>query len=620
MRAVASGLDRPGQPELLGEELLRVWARQGRRVPYPVALSALVIALMAGRAVSPWLTGGWVVLVLAVLGLRAWLLSRLPQQHTLPVRRRLQVVVALGALNGLVFAASLAFAPLLSDYERMVQTILLLGLCAGSVATAAGYLPVLLSFVLPVSLANSLAWVTGGGGAHAVRWVEWMVGGLILAFAWILIGLARDVFRVFDESVAIRQQQVQSNEQLRVALAQAESAVQAKTRFLAAASHDLRQPMHTLSLFGAALVKRPLDAVSADMVMNMNLAVQALASQMDAVLDISKLDAQVLPVRAQVFALGPWLAALCAEFQPAAQRKGLHLRFESADEAALVETDPLLLERLLRNLIDNAIKYTQHGGVEVRVQRNAVGCDIWRIVVRDSGCGIASGEQARVFEEFYQVGNAARDRSQGLGLGLSIVTRLVDLLDLHLDLHSAPGEGSSFSLSIAAAELMPPSSMPLAAEAKSERLPPRLPPRLRVLVLDDEEPIRLALQALLLAHGCEVTCTASTREALVKTLIRHPDIVLADLRLQGGDDGISAVRSLRGALPGLPAVLITGDLAADRLHEAQAAGLVLLHKPVREELLLTAMLEALAARASETSVGSLARAIALEQEVPPAWL
>ncbi|MDN3919653.1 ATP-binding protein [Roseateles violae] len=580
-------------PELgsVDEELLQLLARQGRRVPYPVGLSAVVIAAMAGHGVSLWLSGAWVALVFAVLALRWWMLGRLPRMQDTPLRQRLRWAVGLSALNGVVFGLSLAFAPYLSDYQRMVQTILLMGLCAGSVATTAGYRPVLLAFLVPVSLANALSWISGSGGVHLVSWVDWVLGGLILGFAIILQGLGRDAYRVFAESVQIRAQQVKSNMQLRLALQQAESAMQAKTRFLASASHDLRQPMHTLSLFGAALMRRPLDPVSAEIGRNMNLALQSLASQMDALLDISKLDAQVVPVNSQVFAFSPWIARLCQELQPAAQGKGLALHLDCPD-GVFVETDPMLLERVLRNLIDNAIKYTAQGSVDVRVRRDDA---LWRVTVRDTGCGVDPAEQARIFEEFYQVGNPERDRAKGLGLGLSIVSRLVDLLDLHLGMESTPGQGSSFSLAIGAAEAV------AAPQLDAGRAAARLP-QLHVLVLDDEEPVRRAMEALLSGHGCEVTTAGSTREALVKCLLRRPDIMLSDLRLRGGDDGISAVRSLRGALPGLPAVLISGDTAPERLREAHAAGLLLLHKPVLEEQLLTAIQTAMAPRGGSRNV------------------
>ena len=564
------------------EELLRLLARQGRRLPYPVGASALMIAAMAWASVAPRWVLVWLAAVFSVLAFRRWALQRLAQAQPRPAAQRLRWASGLSAINGIVYSTSVFFVPFLSDYERMVQTIVLLGLCAGSVATTAGYWPALLSFLLPLTLANSLAWALGGG-ERAVTWLEWALAALILGFAWILVGMARDAYRIFVDSVLIRHQQALSNQQLRLALERAESAMTAKTRFLASASHDLRQPMHTLSLFGAALMRRPLDAVSANIVVSMNQAVQSLAAQMDALLDISKLDAGVVEVKAQVFGLQIWLGRLCQEMQAAAQGKGLALELTCPPEA-FVETDPALLERVLRNLIDNAIKYTDIGHISVMVERTEA---VWRICICDTGRGIAADEQARIFEEFYQVGNPERDRANGLGLGLSIVGRLVDLLELHLGLHSVLGQGCRFSLDIEAVE------SGLSPAGPGETSPAQLP-HLHVLVLDDEAPVREAMAALLSSYGCEVTAVGSTREAILQSLKRRPDIVLSDLRLRGADDGISALRSLRSALPGLPAVLITGDTAPERLRDAHAAGLVLLHKPVLEAQLLDAIRSALA--------------------------
>jgi len=571
------------------QELLRLLARQGRRVPFPVGLSAVVIALMAGSSLGPVWPLAWLFVVLAVLGLRWWMLGRLPAWHERRMDQRLRWAVALSGLNGLVFATSFLFTPWMVDHARMLQTILLLGLCAGSVATTAGYRPVFLAFLLPVSLANSLAWVL-----HAQRsgvgWLEWVLGGLILAFAWILAGLARDAYKVFADSVLIRQQQLRSNERLRQALQRAETANRAKTRFFASASHDLRQPLHTLSLLGAALGLRTLEPSSQKIVGQMNQALDSLASQMDALLDVSKLDAQVLELKEQSFGLAPWLARLVQEFGPGAQRKGLALALDCPPEAQVL-SDPALLERVLRNLLDNAVKYTASGGVRVHVRAADLGGEPrWEIAVIDSGLGIAPAEQSRVFEEFYQVGNAERDRAQGLGLGLSIVSRLVDLLDAQLRLESEPGCGSVFTLSLAAAPQLAPELAPPPGQ-REHRLA-----GLRVLVLDDEEPVREAMQALLSAHGCEVRLAATTRAAVLDSLSAPPDLVLADLRLRSGDDGIAAVQSLRSALPDLPALLVSGDTAPERLREAQLAGLTLLHKPVQAEALLDAMEQLLARR------------------------
>ncbi|MBB3194656.1 ATP-binding response regulator [Roseateles terrae] len=583
--------DRSTEQSSLDLELLRLIAKQGRRVPYPVGLAALALALMSMSVVPTGLALAWLMAVYAVLALRWWMLGRLPEMHEEPLTHRMRWAVGLSLLNGSVFAASLGVAPWLTDFQRTVQTIVLLGLCAGAVATTAGHRVVFQAFLWPVTIANALAWGLGGVAGEDA-WLDVLLSALIIFFALILVSLAKDTYRVFAESVLIRQQQIKSNQQLRQALSQAESAMAAKTRFLASASHDLRQPMHTLSLFGAALAKRPMDEEGNLIVSQMNLALQSLSSQMDALLDISKLDAQVVPVNNQVFALQPWLSRLQREFQPAAQRKHLVLRLDCPPDAC-VESDPVLLERVVRNLIDNAIKYTLKGEVSVEVSR---GQDegLWRLAVRDTGMGIPDHEQARIFEEFYQVGNPERDRAKGLGLGLSIVTRLVDLLDLHLALRSVPGQGSSFTLNMTAADLS--EVQPGQAQRTGVALPP-----IRVLVIDDEEPVRVAMQALLSAHGCQVLVAGSTREGLLKSMGQTPDLLLTDFRLRGGEDGISAVRSLRSAFPGLPALIVSGDTAPERLREAHEAGLTLLHKPVSEEQLISAMQAALAGQRREVS-------------------
>lgn len=584
--------DRSPDQAAVDLELLRLLAKQGRRVPYPVSISALALMMMSWGRVPHWISVAWLMCAYGVLALRRWLLVRLPEMHHRRVDQRVRWAVGLSLLNGLVFSAAMVMWPWLSEYQRMVQTILVMGLCAGAVATTAGYGPVFLSFLVPVAVSNALAWMLTSDSSQ-LPWMDLLLGGLILAFAAILAGLARDTYRVFAESVQIRMQQLRSNQQLRLALTRAEQAMQAKTRFLASASHDLRQPMHTLTLFGAALSKRPLPEDSACIVAQMNRALQSLSSQMDALLDISKLDAQVVPVNNQVFALAPWLGRLVQELRPAAERKRLSLRLDCPEQAC-IETDPVLLDRVLRNLIDNAIKYTTEGEVAVEVSG---GGDLWRLAVRDTGPGIPEQEQARIFEEFYQLGNPERDRSKGLGLGLSIVSRLVDLMELHLALRSAPGQGSSFSLSIPAAEF--------AHAARSGDAPtgPALPP-LRVLVVDEEEPVRLAMRSLLESHGCEVLCAGTIREGLLQCLGARPDLALVDYRLGSGYDGIAAVRSLRTAMPGLPALLISGDTAPERLREAHEAGLTLLHKPLTEEQLIGAIQAALADRRREHRGGA----------------
>ena len=209
---------------------------------------------------------------------------------------------------------------------------------------------------------------------------------------------------------------------------------------------------------------------------------------------------------------------------------------------------------------------------------------LYEVRVSDTGFGIPQAEQERVFEEFYQLGNPERDRTQGLGLGLSIVRRLSDLLQLGVSMRSAPGQGTVFTLQVASADLSDLRPGPAAHPMPSIR-------GLRVLVIDDEEAVREGMRAVLEALGSEVLLAAGSDEA--ECLARHapPDVVLADFRLRGGDDGVTAVRRLRATNPGLAALLVSGDTAPVRLREADAAGLRLLHKPAGVELLTRAIRE-----------------------------
>jgi len=290
----------------LEEELLRMLARQARRIPIPVFLAALMIAALASDTVPRWILGGWLLLVVAMLAIRWHVLGRLPERTGLSAARRLQLVVALSAVNGVVHGLSVGFFPFLPEFERALQSMVMIGLCAGAVGTTAGYMPALLTYVLPTLGPLSVLWVISPGIAK-VGWIENSTAALIALLIVLLVALGRDAFRLFRESFEIRLQQAALNRQLASALEQAEAANRAKTRFLASASHDLRQPIHTLSMFGAALSMRSLDESSREIVQQMNTALQILASQLDALLDVSKLDAGVVRVSPARVELRPFL-------------------------------------------------------------------------------------------------------------------------------------------------------------------------------------------------------------------------------------------------------------------------------------------------------------------------
>jgi signal transduction histidine kinase/ActR/RegA family two-component response regulator len=573
----------PGRPVTdLPDELVQLFARQGQRVPVPVFLCSLLLAAMAWSQLGGWLPWTWLAAVTVILAVRWKLLGGLPGA-SMPVHRKLRLAVLLSGVNGLVQGASIGFAVALDTPERAVHTIVLLGLCTGAVATTGGYRPAFLAFTVPtlVPLAAMWALVTTDA-AH--RWVEYSTGVLILLFGLVLLSLARDAFRLLKESVEIRQEQVLLNRQLRSALDDAQAANRAKTRFLASASHDLRQPMHTISLFSAALTMRPLDDATRQIAVHMNTALQALSAQLDALLDVSKLDAGVVPVRKGTFSLAAFLARLQGEYLPLAEGRGLALTMHCPSEA-WCETDEVLLGRIVRNLLENAIKYTPQGEITLGVQAardDDFAPGPWELSVADTGIGIPPAEHQRIFEEFYQLGNPERDRSRGLGLGLSIVRRLAQLLALEIDMASTPGRGTRFSV------VVPRAQRPGAAFARlaaADGVHPDSLAGIRILVIDDEEAVRRGMETLLQAFGCKVLSVGCIAEAVAQSSASPPDLLLVDLRLRGEENGIAAIQALRAARPTLPAILVSGDTAPDRLKDAHRAGIPMLHKPVSAQAL-----------------------------------
>jgi len=557
----------------LEEELLRLLARRGRQIPVPVVLISVMIAALAYGRVPTAILGTWVALVAFLQVFRFIALRRLAERTDVPARGRLRTAVILSGINGLSQGLCLAFFPFLPEFERALQSMLLVGLCTGAVSTSAGYMPLFLVYALSMLGPLTLLWAFSPGVPEA-GWIEMSTAAIIGTALVVLIALARDAHRLFHESFSIRLQHEDLNRQLNAALEEAEAASRAKTRFLASASHDLRQPIHTLSLFGAALIMRSLDGASREIAQHMNTALQVLASQLDALLDISKLDAGVVHVNPAPVNLRLLLERISRDFDQAARVKKLDFVLECADNA-FVLTDQVLLERILRNLLDNAVKYTDAGSIRLQARPDG---DTFVVTIADSGRGIPEDEQERVFDEFYQVDNPERDRTRGLGLGLAIVRRIANLLQLRLEMHSAPGVGTTFHLHVRAVEHSADGTLgPVVTRTA--------PGGVHVLVVDDEALIRLGMKTLLEEMGCRATLADGTEQAVAAARAVQPDMVLTDLRLRGTDNGIRTIRAIRELYPSMPAILISGDTAPERLREAEAAGIPLLHKPVPVELL-----------------------------------
>jgi signal transduction histidine kinase/CheY-like chemotaxis protein len=355
---------------------------------------------------------------------------------------------------------------------------------------------------------------------------------------------------------------------------QLEQANNAKSRFLAAASHDLRQPVHALGLFIAQLEETRDPPGQQRLIEKIAASSAAVSELLEALLDISKLDAGTVEPQTAEFALQSVLDRLEHSFALAAQAKGLRLRVRPT--RLRVATDPVLLERILLNLAANAVRYTRTGGVLIGVRRRGgrAAIEVW-----DTGMGIAREEQGRIFEEFYRLPGGGDDSAKGLGLGLAIVDRLARLLDLPVAVASEAGRGSKFAVSAplalgAAAEAPAPS--PAAEPLRLEGMP--------VLVIDDDDAAREAVRGLLAQWGCRVLAASSGREADTMFVNGEPlpAVIICDYRLGDTELGTEVIQRIRARLGAdVPAVVVSGDVTATLREDAAAAGMHLLHKPLR---------------------------------------
>ncbi|MGH6646713.1 ATP-binding protein [Aquabacterium sp.] len=575
--------DAPLSPPRSAEhEVLSLVARQVGLIPWPVFLAAVLIMSIAMRSHPTWLVMAWLLMVTGVLILR-WKLLVPPPDDDRALRPALHKAIALSGLNGVTHALCVLFFPHMTELERSVLTMLLAGLSSGAVGSTSGHTAIYSAYTVPVMGGLALGWAIVPSNAQQ-GWLGTSMSVLIVMYLLVLMSLARGNYQALQRAVNLRQRAFELNRDLRDALEAAEHANVAKTRFLASASHDLRQPLHTLTLFSASLNNENLSDRAQDIVGHMNTAIRALGEQLSGLLDLSKLDAGIIQTQARVMDLAPLLRQLHHEFTPLAQSKGLRLVLNCPGTLG-VHSDEVHLGRIVRNLLDNAIKYCDAGTVWLAAETlldQDDRPDRVLIRVQDTGRGIPAEHQKQVFEEFFQLDNPERDRTKGLGLGLSIVQRMAQLLDIRVALKSETGVGTQVTLELnAATSPLPPTSVADDADTAV--------PMCHMLVIDDETEVRAAMKALLTSRGCRVTLAACTDEAIRLAAEDPPDIALVDFRLRAEENGIKAIRKLRQQQPGLPALLVSGDTAPDRLREAQEEGLLLLHKPVSAENLLHAI-------------------------------
>ncbi len=568
----------PGRAGLVAAELVRA---QYRNIPTAVAVNLIISGLLCialRETVSAARLAWWLTAIYAIAGSRYFLWLRFNEtlltfQNT-PRWARLAVLGS--GITGLTWGVGgVALYAMHSPASQFLLLITQFGMGAGAAYASAPAFTAVLAYLIPSVLLSSVPFFLEGDSVHVT------LGAMLFVFVAAATHFTYGISRTIARAIALRfenfdlihelRNQTLAAEQAREA---AEEANVAKSRFLAAAGHDLRQPLHALGFFVDALQEHTLPPDSRAVLGNIRRSVDAMEDLFNSLLDVSRLDAGIVRPRIATIPLAPLMERVRAEFEPIAGQK--NLRLVVVRNSLFVRSDAVLLERIMRNLVANAVRYTDEGRVILGARRSA---NLVRVEVWDSGRGIPHDKHREIFQEFRQLDNPQRDRRKGLGLGLAIVERLAKLLDHRLELRSELGKGSVFAVTIPRGqrdEFIP-------AEADGQIVVDRDVANSLILVVDDEPDVRDGMLALLGKWRCEVIAAESCAEMLDKLVSVHrtPDLIVADYRLHGAESGIEVVARLREEFnTQVPALLLTGDTGIEQLQEAEESGLHVLHKPL----------------------------------------
>lgn len=557
---------------------------------------AYLALLSQERVVGVWQAAVWVAAQALTTANGEFLAFRGAKAKGEPALRRrwVRAYLAASVIAGLVWTVgAMSLFPPATPPQAWLLVVFLLAQACGAALGASGLESAAFAYILPVTLPMGV-WFVAQGDERNLEY-----GLVTFLFVAALSALVHQSNRSARRALELECGREALIEQLRLRTQLAEEASQSKSRFLASASHDLRQPVHALGMFVGALREQRLAPESARLVEHISNSIEGLDSLFASLLDISKLDARALKVNAKSFALGPMLQRMGAEFKLEAADKGIRLKVVPCRR--FVRADPVLLETTLRNIVGNALRYTDKGRVLVGSRRRG---GRLAIEILDTGRGIGETELEKVFEEFYQVGNPERDRARGLGLGLAIVKRIAALMDCDLEIESELGRGTRVSLFV-----------PLAERPAPERAspPPDAAPEAEggvIFVIDDEAAIREGMRSLLNAWGYRTLVADSGPQmfGLLAESPLRPDLVVCDLRLRDGEDGVELLQRLRKEFnEEIPGIVVTGDAAPNRAGEAQAESLIVLHKPLTSARLRTAV-RTLVARARAPGASEAAAA------------
>jgi signal transduction histidine kinase/ActR/RegA family two-component response regulator len=578
VHGASTPVDQAGRAGLVAAELVRA---QYRNIPTAVAVNVVISGLLClalRETVSPERLGWWLCAIYLVAGVRYFLWRQFNKSNPIIANtRRWRLYALLGSgTNGLTWGMGgiVLYAPH-SPSSQFLLLITQFGMGAGAAYASAPAFAAVLAYLLPSVLLSSVPFFLEGDSVHVT------LGAMLFVFVAAATHFTYGISHTIARAIALRFENIDLIQELReqtlaaeLARQAAEEANVAKSRFLAAAGHDLRQPLHALGFFVDALQEHSLPADGRAVVSNIRRSVDVMEDLFNSLLDVSRLDAGIVRPRITTIPLAPLVERVRVEFEPVARQKDLSLAVVRC--SLFVRSDPVLLERIIRNLVANAVRYTDRGRVVVGARRRA---ETVRIEVWDSGRGIPEDKYREIFQEFRQLENPERDRRKGLGLGLAIVERLVKLLDHPLELRSQLGKGSLFAVSVPRGrreEFVP-------GEADGQIVVDRDVADSLILIVDDEADVRDSMLALLGKWRCEVIAAESCAEMLKKvvSIQRLPDLIVSDYRLQGEENGIDVVARLREEFNAqVPALLITGDTGPEQLREAEESGLHILHKPL----------------------------------------
>ncbi len=579
----------PTEEREVVDELVGLHSRVLVRMPVVALLVVLAVAFEGLEHVSSGLFASWAVAVLAVEGMRAVYARRLlaaPDGTPRAGAHRWLILLA-GLAGGSLGASALLFFPSLPIEKQAQLAMIYFAMTAGGVAVSASSQAMLAAY----SISMILPAATGWSLAHPEQALT--TGALSVLYCAFLILLAGDGERLLLRSIRIRRERdrvvrdlEQRNVEVQAAQRAAEASALARARVLAAASHDLRQPLHALSIYSAILSSSPDPETLGEVSRSIDQLVRALGSLLNGLLDLSRLSSGHFVPDRQTVALDRLVTDVVAQMRTPIEEKGLTLTLVT--EPVTVLSDPDALGRVVRNLLDNAGKYTETGGVTVTV---AARDGEATVSVADTGRGIPVAEQARIFEEFYQLDNDARDRSKGVGLGLAIVHRLCELLGGRITVRSAEGAGACFEVALPIATASADQRVVAPTAAASAGFDGQ-----RVYVVDDEPEIRRSMEVLLGVWGLRVE-TAGTIAAVDGLFAAGgpPDLLLVDLRLGADEHGAALAQRLLQQHGGFAVLIITGETASDALAAANQKGFPILRKPIEPEALRQALAGAIGA-------------------------